>query len=225
MELEGEIFFGYKVDPSKLEGYGFRLADGTYRASFPLEIEDFHADVFIKGNDVSGRIYDETFGDEYALFRNHSVTGDFVGKVRESYQKVLLDIRKHCFIKVMFLDEQSTRIAQHIIKTYGDQPEFPWKKFPQFAIFRNRDNHRWYAVFMTVKDGTLGEGVSGRSIVNIKPYSKNHQELIQKDNVFPGWHMDKNSWVSVSLSDYFEDEFVESLIEESYQNVNGKKAD
>ena len=78
---------------------------------------------------------------------------------------------------------------------------------------------------MTVKDGTLGEGVSGRSIVNIKPYSKNHPALIQKDNIFPGWHMDKNSWVSVSLSDYFEDEFVESLIEESYQKVNGKKAD
>ena len=49
--------------------------------------------------------------------------------------------------------------------------------------------------------------------------------MIQKDNVFPGWHMDKNSWVSVSLSDYFKDEFVESLIEESYQEVNGKKAE
>ena len=80
-----------------------------------MEIEGFHADVFIKGNDVSGRIYDETFGDEYSLFRNRSVTGDFVGKVRESYQKVLLDIRERCFTKVMFLDEQSTRIAQHII--------------------------------------------------------------------------------------------------------------
>ncbi len=224
MGFEDEIFFGYKVDSSKLEGYGFHLVDEAYRASFPLEVDGFHVDIAIQGNVVSGKIYDETFGDEYALFRSPSVTGDFVGKVRESYRRVLLDIREHCFAKVMFLDEQSTRIAQHIIKTYGDEPEFPWKKFPQFAIFRNRDNHRWYAVFMTVKDGALGEGVSGRSIVNIKPYQKNHQALIQKDNVFPGWHMDKNSWVSVSLSDYFEDEFVESLIEESYLEVNGKKA-
>lgn len=223
MEFEKELFFGYKLDLSKLESYGFILKDDHYFRSFPLEINNFHVEIDVFNNDITGHIYDETFGDEYILFRNEKVVGEFVGSIREAYKKVLIGIRDHCFIRVMFMDEQSSRIAQYIIKTYGDNPEFPWKKFPEFAIFRNRNNHRWYAIFMTVKDGALGENVSARSIVNIKPCKEDYQKLVEQNNIYPGWHMDKKSWISVSLSNYFPDEYIVSLIDMSYRKVNGQK--
>ena len=223
MKIEEEIFLGYQLEEKKLEEYGFTLKEGHYFASFPMEVESFRADIVISSKNVEGRIYDETFGDEYVLFRNDKVVGEFVGSVREAYKKVLLDIRNHCYQKVLFIDEQSTRIAQYIIDKYGDQPEFPWKKYPQFAIFRNKNNHRWYAVFMVVKDGTLGENISGRSIINIKPKQEDYQSLIKQDNIFPGWHMNKKSWITVSLSDYFSDEYVKTLIDMSYQKINGSK--
>lgn len=223
MEFENELFFGYKVDLNKLEQYGFILKNNHYYSSFSLDIENFYVDIYITKDDITGHIYDKTSGDEYILFRNDKIVGDFVGSIREAYKKVLLDIRNNCYIKVMFIDEQSTRIAQYIIKTYGDQPEFPWKKYPQYAVFRNRNNHRWYAIIMNVKDNALGENVSARSIINIKPYQEKYQELVNTENNFPGWHMDKKSWVSISLSDYFIDEYIEKLIDMSYQKVNGKK--
>lgn len=223
MEFENELFFGYKVDLNKLEQYGFILKDNHYCSSFSLDIENFYVEIYITKDDITGHIYDKTFGDEYILFRNDKIAGDFVGSIREAYKKVLLDIRNNCYIKVMFIDEQSTRIAQYIVKTYGDQPEFPWKKYPQYAVFRNKNNHRWYAIIMNVKDNALGENVSARSIINIKPYPEKYQELVDTENIFPGWHMDKKSWISISLSDYFIDEYIERLIDISYQKVNGKK--
>lgn len=223
MEFEKELFFGYKLDSPKLESYGFILKNGNYHRCFTLEISNFYVEISIFNDDITGHIYDETFGDEYILFRNEKVVGEFVGSIREAYKKVLLDIREHCFTRVMFTDEQSCRIAQYIIKNYGDYPEFPWKKFPQFAIFRNRNNHRWYAVIMNVKDGTLGENVTARSILNIKSYKEDYQKLIDQENIYPGWHMDKESWISISLSNYFPDEYIGSLIDISYRKVNGQK--
>lgn len=223
MKFEEELFIGYKLNKNKLLELDFHLNNNYYERSFPLEVEGFHVNIKIAEQDIIGHIFDETFGDEYVLFRNEKTNGEYVGLIREAYKKVLIDIRNKCYTKVMFLDEQSTRIAQYIIKTYGDQPEFPWKIFPRYAVFRNRNNHRWYAIIMDVKDNTLGEGISSRSIINIKPYQEQYQSLIEKENIFPGWHMDKKSWVSVSLSDYFSDDYIQSLIDISYQKVNGKK--
>lgn len=76
---------------------------------------------------------------------------------------------------------------------------------------------------MDVKDNALGYNISARSIINIKPYKEHYQELVSKENIFPGWHMDKKSWISISLSDCFDDEYIESLIDLSYRKVNGNK--
>ena len=202
MEFEQEILFGYTVDPSKIESYGFVIKDGYYHRRFPLAIDNFYVDIVILNNELTGHIYDETFGDEYVLFRSEKAVGEFANSIREAYKKILLDIRERCFVKTMFLDEQSSRIARYIIKTYGDNPEFPWKRFPQYAVFRNRNNHRWYAVFMNVKDGDLEENVTARSIISIKPYKGDYQKLVRQENVYPGWHLDKESWISLSLPGY-----------------------
>ena len=223
MEFENEIFYGYKLDKTKITSYGFIFKDNHFYRSINLEVKPFRVDLIIDEKEVNGKIYDETFGDEYVLFRNNKVVGEFVGSIREAYKKVLLDIRKNCYSKTLFADEQATRIAKYIIKTYHDTPEFPWKKFPEFAIFRNKNNKRWYAVIMNVKDNVLGDNISARSIINIKPPQDKYQELIEQENIYPGWHMDKKSWITISLSDYFSDEYVEGLIDLSYQKIKDGK--
>ena len=74
---------------------------------------------------------------------------------------------------------------------------------------------------MNVEDNKLGESVKGRWVINIKPPKHMFNELLQIENVYPGWHMNKKSWLSISLSDYFLDEYIESLIDMSYEEVNG----
>ena len=76
---------------------------------------------------------------------------------------------------------------------------------------------------MDVKDDVIKEGVSGRSILNIKVDTSTHADLLKIENIFPAWHMNKDKWVSISLSDYFPDEYIFSLVDLSYYVINGKK--
>lgn len=221
MRIEEEIFLGYQLDKSKILDFGFKLIDGIYIKQYKIFNDEFTAEIKVHEKDVNGRIIDNAFDDEYTLFRNDKVVGEFVGKLREEYKSILLEIRDRCFIKVLFPDPQAVRIAKYIFDKYGDEPDFPWEKYPYFGIFRNKENNRWYGLIMNVEEDKLAKGASKRSVINIKPPADKFNELLKVDNIFPGWHMNKKSWVSVSLSDYFSDEYVEQLIDMSYQEVNG----
>lgn len=221
MKIEEELFKGYQVDESKLIPFGFTLKDKVYSKISTIMNGDFSLVISIASGVVDSKIYDINFGDEYTLFRSDKNVGEYVGRIREQLTEELLKIRDNCFIKVQFPDSQSIRIAEYIYKTYGDKPDFPWYDYPYYGVFRNKENNRWYGLIMDVKENKLGEGVSARSVINIKPNPSMFNELLKLDNIFPGWHMNKKSWISVSLSNYFPDEYVESLIDMSYSEVNG----
>lgn len=221
MKIEEELFKGYQVEESKLIPFGFVLRDNIYSKSSTIINGDFSLVITISSGVVDSKIYDINFGDEYTLFRSDKNVGEFVGRIREQLTEELLKIRDNCFIKVQFPDSQSIRIAEYIRKTYGDKPDFPWSDCPYYGVFRNKENNRWYGLIMDIKENKLGEGVSARSVINIKPNPSMFNELLKLENIFPGWHMNKKSWISVSLSDYFPDEYVESLIDMSYSEVDG----
>lgn len=222
MRLEKELFTGYLVKTEALVNEGFSLiSENRYVKKYPIFNGDFDAEImFFKGN-ISGRMIDNEFGDEYAMFNNEYASGEFIGRLREEYSKILLEIRDHCFRKALFPDAQSERVAKYIEKTYGDKPDFPWDNYPYFGVFRNKVNNRWYGLIMNVDDNKLGQDVSGRSVINIKPPEAMIGELLNIDNIYPGWHMNKKKWISVSLSDYFPDEYVFSLIDMSYSEIDG----
>lgn len=221
MRIEEEVFYGYQVKEEKLIPFGFEHKDNSYSKSFPILNGEFTVIVSITDGKVTGKVMDESFGDEYALFRNEKAAGEFIGKVKEEFTEILLKIRKACFSKELFPDPQSVRIAKYILDTYGDKPDFPWPKYPYYGVFRNKENNRWYGLIMNIEDNKLGEGVSARSVINIKPTPGLFNELLSIDNIFVGWHMNKKAWLSVSLSDYFPDEYIESLIDMSYNEVDG----
>ena len=221
MKIEEELFKGYQVEESKLIPFGFVLKDKVYSKISTIMNGDFSLVISIASGVVDSKIYDINFGDEYTLFRSDKNVGEFVGMIREQLTEELLKVRDNCFFRVQFSDSQSIRIADYIFKTYGDKPDFPWYDYPYYGVFRNKENNRWYGLIMDVKENKLGEGVSARSVINIKPNPSMFNELLKLDNIFPGWHMNKKSWISVLLSNYFPDEYVESLIDMSYSEVNG----
>ena len=47
------------------------------------------------------------------------------------------------------------------MRKYGGAPEYPWMRFPDYAVFRHADSGKWYALVMDVprkKLGLPGEG-------------------------------------------------------------------
>ena len=221
MKMEEEIFFGYELIKDNLTSFGFSLSNDKYIKKYHIHNDEFTALIEVNKDGVKGKIIDNNFDEEFPLFRNDKVVGEFVISLRDEYEKILKEIRDKCYKKVSFPDPQAVRIANYIYKTYKDKPDFPWAKYPFFGVFRNKDNNRWYALICNVEDNKLGPNEKGRFIINVKPNKEMFVELLKVDNIFRGWHMNKNSWLSISLSDYFPDEYVESLIDMSYEEVNG----
>ncbi|WP_304427702.1 MmcQ/YjbR family DNA-binding protein [Dubosiella newyorkensis] len=41
--------------------------------------------------------------------------------------------------------------------------------------------------------------------------------MLQEKGIYPGWHMNKKTWISLVLDGTLTDETIQKLIEESYQ--------
>ncbi len=43
-----------------------------------------------------------------------------------------------------------TELFNYIKQTYQTHPEYLWKKFPNYAVFRHQSNNKWYAKLLWV---------------------------------------------------------------------------
>ncbi len=39
-------------------------------------------------------------------------------------------------------------LEKHIFNTYEVKPEYPWNKYPTYAVFRRENNQKWFAVII-----------------------------------------------------------------------------
>ena len=72
----------------------------------------------VEDSSVSFQLFDCETGDEYRQVHMESMTGEFVGQVRQACLDLLLDIRRHCFDEIGFLYEQSQRLVAHVSERY-----------------------------------------------------------------------------------------------------------
>ena len=94
-------------------------------------------------------------------------------------------------------------LTRYIHKTYGAKPDFPWLKYPSYAVFRHGDNKKWFAVILDVPRQKLGS-------------------LLMTEGFLPAYHMNKEHWVSVLLDGTVDKENICGLIDVSFMNT-GKK--
>ena len=168
---------------------------------------------------VSGKVIDLQVNEEYTNIRTE-MTGEFVNNVRESYKKILLDIKKHCFETNYFITEQANRINKYIKEKYNNEPEFLWEKFPGYAIYRNEDNNKWYGIIMNLDLSKLDNGSGEIEIINVKLAENKIQELLKEKGFYEAYHMSKTDWISIILNDTLKDEEILSLLDESYNLVS-----
>lgn len=110
-------------------------------------------------------------------------------------------------------------IFQYVRKKYRSEIEYLWVRFPTYAIFRHRDNQKWYGLVMDVpraKLGIAGEGVI--DILNVKLESPLLRDfLIQQDGYLAGYHISRGNWISILLDGTVPMDNIRSLIDESYR--------
>ena len=204
----------------ELEKYGFKKNKDNYVFEKQFLNNDFKAIITIDNKGIiSGKVIDLQFDEEYTNIRT-SMSGEFVSKVRESYKDLLIDIRNNCFNTNYFIFDQANRINQYIKEKYNDDPEFLWEKFPGYAVYRNKNNNKWYAIIMNLDLSKLDNGTGEVEIINVKLDENKVKKLIKQKGFYKAYHMSKTDWISIVLNDTLKDEDILSLLDESYNLIN-----
>ena len=145
------IFKNKTPNGEKLIAYGFEKVNENYVYSTDIFEGQFRLTVTIFGNgEVATELFDLAAEEAYTLHLVAEASGEFVGRVRTEYQHVLQNIAKNCFDADNFRENCAHKIIEYARKTYGDELEFLWERYPDAAELRRKDNKKWYALFMTV---------------------------------------------------------------------------
>ena len=83
------------------------------------------------------------------------------------------------------------KLFDHIKKKYKVKPEYPWRKYPDYAVLRHMDNNKWFALVAEVERTKLGlSGDEYVPIVNLKVDDLMFRDmLIQEEGIMPAYHM------------------------------------
>lgn len=115
------------------------------------------------------------------------------------------------------------QVYDYILNKYDAQPEYLWFKFPQYAVFRQKQNNKWFGIVMNVQKNKLGlKGEDEVDILNVKCNPFLLDELLCKKGILPAYHLSKGSWVSVLLDGSCKFEDITNLIDESYNLTQNK---
>ena len=122
----------------------------------------------------------------------------------------------------MTLREQLTDIIR---EKYGADPEYPWKRYPDYAVFRHAENRKWFALVMNVRRKNLGlDGDGTAEILNVRlsdPFLVD--VLIKKPGYFRGYHIRAGNWISVLLDGTVPFGEICGWLEESYVTTASKE--
>lgn len=218
MTIENDIFEKCTPDFKKLIKYGFRKNKTVYRYEKFFRNNEFKTIVEIsKEGAVTGKVIELENNEEFLPLKVETQQGAFIGAIREEYKLVLTDIRDNCFSKNYFIFPQSNRITNLIVKKYGDKPNFMWEQFEGYGVFKNVDNNKWYGIIMNIDYSKIGlDNKNPVEVINVKLNKDKIQELLKKDGYYPAWHMNKKSWITITLDETISDDEIMNLIEESY---------
>ena len=223
MTIEEEVFKKTSPNEQKLKEYGFKKEKGAYKIEKNILSNNFKAIITIKNKNIKGKIIDLEFNEEYTNIRVENTKGEFVNKVKNEYKKILNDIKNNCFESEYFIGNQANRITNYIIDKYNDKPEFLWEKYEDFGIFRNKTNNKWYAIIMNINKKIIDKKENKQiNIINVKTDEKTIEKLIKEKGYYKGYHMNKKSWLTITLDETIKDEIIKKHIDKSYDLIANK---
>lgn len=212
------IFQNRKICSEKLIPFGFSKNEKLYVYSTNIFNEQFQMNVTITEEEkIFASVIDNSSKEEYVLHLVPSAQGAFVGTVKEEYENVLKLIAEYCFEKEIFKSEDAKNIIRFVSKKYNDELEFLWKKFPDCAIFRRKDNNKWYGLILTVKKNQLGlPGAEKLEILDMRMEPEELEKIVDGKKYFRGYHMNKKHWCTICLDGSVPVKEIEKYIDKSY---------
>lgn len=207
-----------KPIPEKLTAYGFEKEENMFRYSREIRDGEFTLTLEIgKDGAIGTELIEKETGEEYVLYKTNA-SGAYVGGIRAAIGEVVGDVTGKCYETSVFRTEQAQMLREFVRETYGDELEFLWTQFPDNAVWRRKDNRKWYGAILTVEGRKLGlESERIEEIVDLRMDPKEAEEILSRANYYPGWHMNKKSWYTLILDGSISDGELKERLGESYR--------
>ena len=114
-------------------------------------------------------------------------------------------------------------LITYIRDRFSVDPDYPFEEDDVF-VFRHTNNRKWFAVVMRVSYQRLGINRPGLAdVVDVKCGPLLMDAYRKQTGIMPGYHMNKDNWVTILLDGSTEDETVKELIEVSFDMTAVRK--
>ena len=122
-------------------------------------------------------------------------------------------------------DSLREEIFRYVKKKYNCEVEYLWERFPTYAVFRHKDNRKWYGLVMDIPRSRLGfSGEDYVDVLNVKLDDPLLRDLlIRQDGYFPGYHISRGNWISILLDGSVPLEEICLQIDNSYRATASQK--
>lgn len=131
---------------------------------------------------------------------------------------MLTEITEACYEPAVFKTAQAQMLIDYVRNTYEDEMEFLWEKFPDNAVWRRKDNEKWYGAILTVQRNKLGiDSKEIAEIIDLRIQPEEMEAVLENKHYYPGWHMNKKHWYTIVLDDGVPDEEICRRLDESYR--------
>ncbi|MGN1190288.1 MAG: MmcQ/YjbR family DNA-binding protein [Candidatus Ornithospirochaeta sp.] len=189
----------------------FSFDKGIWKAIVPLKEDDLFAVYSYDGKTMDAHVEDQE-GERFTLFSLPN-PGAFASKIREEVEDILSSL-------IFSISDDSSFFRDKVISLFKEkykiEGEKPWKDDDESIVFRSSFNNKWIAIMLSVSSSKLGiPGEKKVDIVNIKHSQSDVPCVIDHHFIFPAWHMNKKTWITVLLSKDLDWDFFASLVEES----------
>ena len=218
MKVLNKLLTNETIDYEKLKEYGFNLNGDNYVYEKNLSNSHFKVIIEITKDKQISKVIDLDVDEEYVLVDVPGASGNFVGQIREEYNDIINDIIGKCTKYNIFKSNQTKETIDYIKNKYHDDLEYLWEKTPDAAIWRNKNNDKWYGLLMKIPENRLGiNSDSLVEIIDLRYPKDNIMDILKKKGIYPGYHMNKKSWITIILDNSVDTKEIYKLIDLSYE--------
>lgn len=115
-------------------------------------------------------------------------------------------------------------LERYINQTYGVFGEHPWSDAPSHTVYRHKENKKWFALSMELPAGKIGmDGMHTVQVVNLKCEPMMIGSLLMDPGIYPGYHMNKNHWITLCLNGEVADDKIFWLLDMSFDLIGGRR--
>lgn len=190
--------------------YGFNKINEYYIYEIDLT-DDLYLQIKLNDKEKNIRVIDRNFSDDYLPFINN-IDGVYSSFIENKVNDIINDIVDKCTLKNNLVED----LKKHLFEKYNTILEYPWEDTPD--CFTAKVNNKWYLLYMKVKYKSLGiESDDLVDIINIKLDPVLIDKLIDNQNYFKAYHMNKKYWITILLKNNLD--VIYELIDKSYNIV------